>query len=534
MNVVVTSSVDDAGLARLRTGGHDVSELAGADRARVLESVSSAHALIVRSDTTVDAELLDAAPELVIVGRAGIGVDNIDVEAATDRGVVVANAPEGNVRATAEHTVGMAFAVARKIPQGHATLTDGYWAKGDILGSECNGKTLGIVGLGRVGQEVARRLGNLEMDLIAYDPYISERRAERLGAELVEDIETCVKRADFVSLHAPRTEETERIVDEELLALLDDGYLINCARGGLIDEAALAEAVRDGILHGAAVDVFETEPVDPDNPLLSVEDVVVTPHIAANSESAKKNVSISIADQIMAAFSGEVVRNALNAPSVSEDVYPAIRPYVDLAETAGKIAMGLLDGHVEAVEVAYGGEIADETVEVVTASALKGVFEPLEWQANTVNATRIADERGVEVTEARTRQIEDFQNLVTVTVSDGERSVGVSGTQFADDDARIVEIDGYRVEAVPYGHMLVVRNRDVPGVIGFIGTELGTSDINIAGMFNGRTTRGGEALTVYNLDDPVPEALLETLLADDRIVEADYISLDDGEGTSRR
>jgi D-3-phosphoglycerate dehydrogenase len=512
-------------LARLRQAGHDVEVLAGADRTALLDAVADAHALVVRSDTTVDSELLEAAPELVIVGRAGIGVDNIDVDAATDRGIVVANAPEGNVRATAEHTVGMAFATARKIPQGHTQLKDGYWAKGDILGSEFNGKTLGIVGLGRVGQEVAKRLGNLEMDLIAYDPYISERRAAQLGAELVDDIETCVQRADFVSLHAPRTEETERIFDAELLAQLDDGYLINCARGGLVDEAALAEAVRDGILYGAAVDVFDSEPVESDNPLLDVDDVIVTPHIAANSESAKKNVAISIADQLIAAFEGEVVTNALNAPSVGKDVYPAIRPYVDLAETAGKVAMGLLDGHVESVEVTYGGDIADESLEVVTASALKGVFEPLEWQANAVNANRIADERGVEVTEARTRQVEDFQSLVTVTVSDGERSMSVSGTQFADDDPRIVRIDGYRVEAVPSGHMLVVRNRDEPGVIGFIGTALGDHDVNIAGMFNGRTDRGGEALTVYNLDDPVTGPLLETLLADDRIVDVDYISL---------
>ncbi|MEF8825443.1 MAG: phosphoglycerate dehydrogenase [Halapricum sp.] len=529
MNVVVSDAVEDAGLARLRQAGHDVEMATDADREELLEAVADAQALIVRSGTTVDEELLDAAPELVIVGRAGIGVDNIDIEAATDRGIVVANAPESNVRATAEHTVALAFAAARKIPQGHMLLKDGYWAKGDILGSEFNGKTLGVVGLGRIGQEVAKRLGNLEMDLVAYDPYLSEERARQLGAELVDDIETCFEKADFVTLHTPKTAETDNFVDEELLAKLEDGYLINCARGGLIDEAALAEAVEDGVLYGAAVDVFDEEPVEPDNPLLEAENVIVTPHIAASTGSAKQNVSISIAEQVLAAFKGEVVTNAVNAPSVGEDVYPKVEPYVELSKTAGKIAMRLLGGHVESVEITYSGEIADETVDVVTASALQGVFSPLEWQANAINAERIAEERGVEVTESKTRQIEDFNSLVTVEVSDGERSVSVDGTQFADDDPRIVRIDGYRVEAIPYGHMLVVRNTDEPGVIGFIGTVMGEHGVNIAGMFNNREAIRGEALTVYNLDEAPGEELLAELNDDDRIVETTHISLDNGE-----
>jgi len=528
MNVVVTSPVDDAGLERLRRAGHEVETLAGVDREALLSAVAEAHALIVRSDTTVDADLLSAAPELVIVGRAGVGVDNIDIEAATEQGVIVANAPEGNIRATAEHTVGMAFAAARKIPQGHSQLKDGYWAKSDILGSEFNGKTLGIVGLGRVGKEVAKRLGNLEMDLVAHDPYISEDQARSLGVELVEDVETCFERADFVSLHTPRTRETEAFVDEELLAELEDGYLINCARGGLVDEAALAEAVEDGTLYGAAVDVFESEPVEADNPLLSVDDVITTPHIASSTGSAKKNVSISVAEQILAAFAGSPVENAVNAPSVGEDVYPTIRPYVDLAETAGQIAMGLLAGNVESIEVTYAGEIADESVEVVTASALKGVFDPLEWQANVINAERIARERGIEVTEAKTKQVEDFQSLLTVTVSDGDHEVEVSGTQFADDEPRIVRIQNYRVEAIPHGHVLIVRNGDEPGVIGFVGSVLGDHDVNIAGMFNSRSALGGEALTVYNLDDEPSAELIEALNADDRIIETTYVSLNHG------
>jgi D-3-phosphoglycerate dehydrogenase len=528
MNVVVASPVEETGLERLRQAGHEVETLADADRETLVSAVADAHALIVRSDTTVDEELLAAAPDLVIVGRAGVGIDNVDVEAATAQGVIVANAPEGNVRATAEHTVGMAFAAARKIPQGHTQLKDGYWAKSDILGSEFNGKTLGIVGLGRVGKEVAKRLGNLEMDLVAYDPYISEGQARSLGVELVDDMETCFRRSDFVSLHTPKTRETEEFVDEELLAELENGYLINCARGGLVDEQALADAVEDEVLYGAAVDVFETEPVDEENPLLEVDDVITTPHIASSTGSAKQNVSISIAEQILSAFAGGPVENAVNAPSVDEDIYPTIRPYVELAETAGKIAMGLLDGNVESIEVTHAGELAEESVDVVTASALKGVFDPLEWQANVVNAERIAEERGVDVTEAKTRQVEDFQSLLTVTVSDGEAEVSVSGTQFEDDEPRIVRIQGYRVEAVPSGHVLIVRNDDAPGLIGFVGTVLGEHDVNIAGMFNSRSAIGGEALTVYNLDSEPSEELLAELAEDGRIIETTYVPLNDG------
>ena len=528
MRVLVTDPIADAGLDRLREAGHEVETAYELEGEALLDAVSDAHALIVRSGTEVTEAVFAAAPDLVIVGRAGIGVDNIDIEAATDHGVIVANAPEGNVRAAAEHTVAMAFAAARSIPQAHARLKAGEWGKGDYLGTELNGKTLGIVGLGRVGQEVAKRLDPLGMELVAYDPYIGEERAERLGAELVE-LDECLDRADFVTVHTPLTPETEGLIAGAELDRLAGGYLINCARGGVVDEAALAAAVEDGRLAGAAVDVFVEEPVGPDNPLLSVDDVVVTPHLGASTRAAQENVATSTADQILAAFRSEPVVNALNAPSVDRSAFPRVRPYVDLAETAGRVATQLLDGRIASVTVRYEGEIADEDVELVTASALKGMFSPLEWQVNAVNAPRMAEERGVEVTEERTHQSEDFQSLVTVRVSDGEDELSVCGTLFAGDDPRIVRIDGYRVDAIPSGQMLVARNHDTPGVIGFIGTVLGDNDINIAGMFNGRETIGGEAVTVYNLDEPVPDDVLADLAADERIIEARTITLGDGD-----
>jgi D-3-phosphoglycerate dehydrogenase len=322
------------------------------------------------------------------------------------------------------------------------------------------------------------------------------------------------------------TPETKDLISTEELELMGGGYLVNCARGGVVDETALAAAVENGTLDGAAIDVFADEPVSPDNPLLTVDEVVVTPHLGASTEAAQENVATSIADQIDAAFHGEPVMNALNAPSVDKSAFPRIRPYIDLAETAGKIAAQLLDGRISKVEVSYEGDIAEEDVELVTASALKGVFEPLEWQVNAVNAPSIAEERGIDVTESKSRQAEDFQSLVTVSVGNDEDSLSVCGTLFAGDDPRIVRIDGYRVDAIPHGQMLVARNYDKPGVIGFIGTVLGDNDVNIAGMFNARRhEEGGEAITVYNLDDPVPDVVREKLLADERITDVKYLTL---------
>jgi D-3-phosphoglycerate dehydrogenase len=525
MKVLLTDPIADAGLERLRRAGHDVETAYDAGDDVLYDAIADADGLIVRSGTEVSADLIESAPDLVIVGRAGIGTDNIDIDAATDRGVIVANAPEGNVRAAAEHAVGMTFATARSIPQAHARLESGDWAKGDFLGTELNGKISGIVGLGRVGQEVARRLGNLGMELVAYDPYIAESRADRLGAELV-NLEECISRADVLTVHTPLTPETEELISAPELDRMAGGYLVNCARGGVIDEEALAEAVAEDTLKGAAVDVFAEEPVSPANPLLSAENVVVTPHLAASTEAAQEHVATSIAEQVLAALEERPVANALNAPSIDESAFPRVQPYIDIAETAGRISVQLFDERVAEIEVTYAGEIAEEDVDLVTASALKGVFRPLEWQVNAVNAPRVADERGIEVSEIKRRRAEDFQSLVTVAVrSEGGGEMSVCGTLFAGEDPRIVRIDGYRVDAIPGGRMMVTRNADAPGVIGLIGTVMGKHEINIAGMYNARETHGGEAMTVYNVDQSVPEEAREELEADERIISTRYITL---------
>ncbi len=524
MKILVTDPIAEPGLDQLREAGHVVETAYDVEDDALLSAVTDANALIVRSGTEITAEVFDAASDLVIVGRAGIGVDNIDIDAATEYGVIVANAPEGNVRAAAEHTVAMTFAAARSIPQAHTRLKAGDWAKGDYLGTELNGATLGIVGFGRVGQEVAKKLDSLGMDLVAYDPYISAERAANLGAELVE-LDECLARADVLTLHTPLTPETENLISTEELDKLGEGYLVNCARGGVVDERALATAVEDGTLAGAAIDVFANEPLSPDSPLLTVDNVVVTPHLGASTHAAQENVATDIAAQVLAAFRGEPVMNALNAPSMDASAFPRVRPYLEIASTAGKIASQLLDGRTETVEITYAGDIANEETDLVTASALEGVFEPLEWQVNAVNAPQIADERGIDVVESKTRQSQDFQSLVTVTVTNGEEEIAVEGTLFAGEDPRIVRIDGFRVDAIPAGHMLVARNYDEPGLIGFIGTVLGEANVNIAGMFNARETIGGEALSVYNLDEAVPDDIRDRLEQDERIIETRYIAL---------
>jgi D-3-phosphoglycerate dehydrogenase len=524
MRVLVTDELADAGLDRLREAGHEVETAYDITAADLPDAVADANALVVGPDTPVDRAVFEAAPELEIVGRTALDVDNIDVDAATEHGVVVVNTPEGPVRAAAEHTVAMAFAAARDIPVAHALLQDGEWAKSDLLGTELNGKTVGIVGLGRIGREVAKRFRALGMDLVATDPNADPALAERLGAELVE-FEECLDRAHFLTLHVPLNDETEQLVGEAELERMADGFVVNCARAGIVDEAALAAAVEDGTLEGAAVDLDAADGVDPDSPLLSVEDVVVNPHPVGDTSETKARVATSLADRILTVFEGEPLASAVNAPSIDESSFPRVRPYVDLAETAGTVAAQLLDGEPTTVEVAYEGDIAGEAVELLTANAVAGVLAADGETVSAVNAGVVADERGVDVRESLSGDAAEFQSLLTVTVESATDAVTVSGTLFEDEEPRIVRIDDYRVDAVPHGCMLVARNEDVPGVIGFIGTVLGDNNVNIAGMFNARESRGGKALTVYNLDDPVPGAVMETIRSDDRVTDVTNIVL---------
>ncbi|WP_135664928.1 NAD(P)-dependent oxidoreductase [Halorhabdus rudnickae] len=522
MEIVVTGPVEEAGLALLTEAGHDVRTVEAEGPSDLASAAVGADALIVAGDVAVTAEVFERASNLQIVGRAGIDVGTIDVPVATEHGVIVANAPEEAVRSVAEYVVGLLFATARGIPQGHVKLKDGYWAKGDILGSELEGKTAGLIGFDDVGQEVGKRLDNLGVDLVVAAPEAADDRIARIGAESV-DLETCLERADFLSLHAS-SDAVPRLGESEF-ETLGEGYVVNCGDPALLEEAALADAVADGDLHGAALDAVSVEPLPDDSPLRDVEDVIVTPGVAASTVGTTESVSTAIARQVLAAFADEPVENAVNVPAMSPDQYPTIRPYADLAETAGRIAVQLFEGDVDGVEVAYAGEIATETLDPITASALAGVLDSLGLDANAVNAREVADREGIDVDVVTDHGTPDFRSLVTLTVRSGGTELSVEGTQFANGDPRIVRIDDYRVEAVPHGHMLIVRNADAPGVIGYIGTVLGEHDVNIAGMFNSREAFGGEALSVYNLDSRPTDAVLEALNDDERILDTTVVEL---------
>ena len=524
MKVIVAEPIDNSGLDTLKEAGHEVELAYDSTETELLDLVKNASGLVVRSGTSVNRTLIEAAPNLIIIGRAGVGIDNIDLDAASDNGVIVVNAPEGNIRAAAEHTVAMTFAIARKIPQAHISLNDGKWEKKNFIGLELDGKTAGIVGLGRVGQEVAKRFLSLGMNIVAFDPYISQDRADQLGITLM-DLPTCMDHADVLTIHTPLTPETKDLIGKEELTKLKGGYLINCARGGIVNEPALAEAISDGVLAGAAIDVFSEEPVSPDNPLLGLQNVIVTPHLGASTEAAQENVSLDIAKQIIAALDGSPVENSLNSPSIDEATFSKISPYLGLMETAGNLAVQLLENPVNSIELTYSGEIASLDISLVTASALKGVFTSLGWRINSVNALRVAQERGVNIQENKHPHIDGFQSLISVTLRSETKSICIEGTVFANNDHRIVSIDGFRVDAIPSGHMLISRNLDRPGVIGFIGTILGEHTINIGAMFNSRENIGGGALTVYNIDDPISEDLRNQLISDDRITDIYYISL---------
>lgn len=520
MEIVVTGSVEDTGLAALADAGHDVRTVE-ADPDELADATEGAAALIVDEETAVPADVFDRATDLQIVARTGIDVEGIDVATATEHGVIVANGPEANVRAVAEYIIGLLFATARGIPQGHVRLKDGEWAKGDIIGSELDGKTAGLVGFDSVGQEVAKRLDNLGLDVVVDAPDADGERIAQIGADSVE-LETCLDQADFLSVH---THSRDVELGEDELDALGDGYLVNGSDGEAVDEAALSSAVEDGDLQGAAVDAVAEAPLAEDSPLRDVEDIIITPEVTQQAATAEKTESTGVPEQVLAAFDGQPVANAVNVPSIPPDAYPVVKPYADLTETVARIAIQLFEGDLETVAIEYAGDIVTETVEPITAAGLTGVFDSLDWDANRVNARHVADRHGIDVDVSTIRDAPDFQNLVTVTVSGGGDELSVEGTQFADGEPRIVSIDRYWVEAIPHGHMLIVRNADEPGVIGLVGQVLGEFDVNIAGMFNAREAIGGEALSVYNLDDEPGADVLAALNDDDRILETTVVEL---------
>lgn len=483
-------------------------------------------ALVVRSETKVTAPVIAAADRLKVIGRAGVGVDNIDVSAATQKGIIVLNAPEGNTMAATEHTVAMMLALSRNIPQAHASMKAGKWERGKLMGVEMRGKTLGVFGLGRIGAGVAKRALAMEMDVLAYDPYISQHQAKGLGVELAE-IDDILAAADFITLHLPLTAETKHLFNAERLAKLKPGArLVNCARGGIIDEAALAAALAEGRLAGAAIDVFGKEPIEADNPLLKLDNVVLTPHLGASTAEAQIGVAVDVAVGITAALKGEPVTTAVNMTPMPRHVLEVIKPYLTLAEKMGCLAVHLVDGRMSGLQVEYNGEISEIDTKMLTTAVVKGVLNPiLQEPVNYVNAPGIAKGRGITIKEVKSKDAVHFANLITVRASTDKGDVVVAGTLFGKEESRIVVIDGYRVDVEPKGWLLIGPHIDKPGIVGKVGTVLGDNRINIVSMQVGRTVTTGTSIMVMAVDQDIPTPIMLKIKAVDGILDAKLVNL---------
>jgi len=510
LKVLVTDPLSEVGIKRLKKEA-TVDVATNLSESELVKRIKDYDALMVRSGTQVTRKVINAATKLKVIGRAGVGVDNIDVDAATEKGIIVINAPEGNTISAAEHTIAMMLALSRNIPQANISLKSGKWDRGKFTGVEVHNKVLGIVGLGRVGAEVAKMAQGLGMQILAYDPFISTERAEELGVQLA-DMNEILKKSDYITIHAPLNKDTRHLISDEQFKKMKDGVrLINCARGGIIDENALAKAIESGKVAGAALDVFENEPPK-DSPLLHLNNVIVTPHLGASTREAQVNVAITAAEGVLEALKGGPVRNAVNMPSIKPETLAVIKPYLMLAEKLGSLCVQLAEGRINTVEVSYSGDVASMDTGPLTIAALKGILNGmLSEPVNFVNAPVIAKSRGIKVVESKIGATEDFADLITITAKTSKGEKSVAGTLFGKKDARIVRIDRYHVDAVPSGHMLVSAHIDKPGIIGRVGTILGENDINIAGMQVGREKVRGKAVMVLNVDSAVPDKILKQI-----------------------
>lgn len=508
MRVLVREPIADAGVELLRSK-FDVDVESNGDLA---ETIGGYDAIVIRSATKLTADLIARADRLKVIGRAGVGVDNVDVEAATRRGIVVANAPESTVVSAAEHTIGLLVALARNIPQAHAALKEGRWERSSHGGVELAGKTLGVLGFGRIGQQVASRAVGLGMRVVAFDPFVAADRYRELGAERVATPDELYAEADFVTLHLPLTDETRGSIGAEVFAQMRDGVrLINAARGELVDEAALVEAVQSGKVAGAALDVFSSEPYS--GPLLELPQVVVTPHLAASTEEAQDRAGVIVAEQVAAALEGKLVPNAVNIPSIGAQDLEVLGPFIPLAAKLGRLAMELAEGRAEQITVACYGALSAYDTRLLTVAALNGAFQGrTDVPVNYVNAPLIAAERGIEVKEERRRSSRDFTNLIRVTVrADGDELASAGTTIGRDNRLWLVSALGFELETELAPLMVFFRYNDVPGMIGRVGTLFGEADVNIANMAVSRTRRGGKALMALSIDQPAPPELVEKL-----------------------
>jgi D-3-phosphoglycerate dehydrogenase len=525
--ILIADSISQSGVDELvRDGVLNVTVQTNLSAANLLEIIPEFSALVVRSQTKVTAEILNAGSKLRVVGRAGVGVDNVDVETATRRGIIVLNAPGGNTVSTAEHAFSLLLCVARKIPPAEASIRSGKWDRKNFEGVELYNKTLGVIGMGRIGSELSRRAIAFGMRVVAYDPYLSATRARSLQVELVDELDDLLASADFISLHTPLTAETHHLVDLARLKKTKRGVrIINCARGGLIDETALAAALQDRHVAGAALDVFETEPLPADSPLRSAPNLVLTPHLGASTAEAQESVGIEIAQSIRAALLEGTIRNAVNMPNLDAKTLSIIGPHLRFGEKLGKFLSQIAPKRVDALNINYSGKVNEVDTTAITRSVLKGFLQTAGGSdVNEVNAPAFAESLGLQISESRLSAPGDYTDMLELSAVAEGKTVSVGGAFFGA-TPRIVSINSRPVEARPHGVVLVLENTDRPGMVGRIGSMLGDHGVNIATMSLSRNQAGGTALTVLNLDTAPGEALLAEIRVSEDIRSAQVIEL---------
>lgn len=526
MKVVVADPVHEAGIELLRREGIKVAVATEAGEEELLEELADADAILVRSRTRVTREVIEKAGKLKVIGRAGVGVDNIDLEAATQRGILVVNAPEASTITVAEHTMGLILALARRIPFADASLKSGRWEKKKFLGCELRGKTLGIIGLGRIGTQVALKAKAFGMRIIAYDPYISEDYGRELGIQ-VTGFEEVIREADFITLHVPLTEKTRGIIGEREIEKMKQGvYIINCARGGVVREDALLKGLRSGKVAGAALDVFEVEPPI-GRPVLEAENVVVTPHLGASTEEAQRYASTIVCEEVVKALRNEAPRNVVNMPAFAPETLEKLRDYLTLAERLGRLAVQLIRGRMRDVAITFCGTLAeDRDLEVLSNAALRGVLSPILTESvNLLNASVVAKNRGIRVTMGRCEDAGKYENLIILGVKTNQGETVVKGSLLGEREARVVDIDGYALDLMPGGRMLIVRHEDKPGMIGRVALCLGDNAINIASMQVGRKEKGGVQLMALMVDQRVPKRVIKEIAGIKGVMDAVAVEL---------
>ncbi|OQA91910.1 MAG: D-3-phosphoglycerate dehydrogenase [Elusimicrobia bacterium ADurb.Bin231] len=511
--ILVSDPLAKAGIDILKTNTKfTVDVKTGMPADELIKIIPTYDGLLVRSETKVTKEVLAAAKKLKIIGRAGSGVDNIDVKEASKKGIVVMNVPGGNTISAAEHTVSMLLSLSRNIPQANASLKRCEWKKKDFIGVEIFGKTVGVIGFGKIGAEVAKRLLGFGVKILVCDPFISLERAAQIGVEPVP-LKELFKRSDYITVHTPKTDATKNLINADTICEMKDGVMIvNCARGGIIDEKALAAALKSGKIKGAALDVFEKEPLC-ESPFFEMNNVIMTPHLGASTIEAQTNVSVEIVKQMIQYFSTGVIINALNFPFISGDMREMIQPFMDLAERIGLFAVQIADEGIKSVDIEYSGDFTKYDTAPITISALRGILSKIadNETVNYINAAIIAGEHGIKVSETKGALAYDFANLVSIIIKTNSGDVSVSGTVFGKNELRIVKINDYYLDVEPDGNIIVFSNTDEPGVVGKVGTILGENCINIASMEVGRKVAGTDAITVINVDGVVGEDVLKKL-----------------------